>query len=111
MSHTFSVAFVDARLKRSFQQLKEGTHEERELADQIQKAIDALAENPRSGIHIPQRLWPKEYVQRYAITNLWKYDLRNGWRLAYTLRGSQPEIVSVLLEWDDHTHYERTYGY
>ncbi len=41
----------------------------------ITKAILALRQNAFSGIQVPKRLIPKEYVQKYAINNLWKIDL------------------------------------
>ena len=29
------------------------------------------------GIQIPKRLIPKEYLQKYRVHNLWKYNLPN----------------------------------
>lgn len=64
------------------------------------------------GIQIPKRLFPKEYVIKYKINNLWKYDLPDGWRLIYTLNPlNQVEILSVILEWFNHKEYERRFHY
>jgi len=63
------------------------------------------------GIKIPSSLWPKEYVKKYGIDNLRKYDLPDGWRLLYTLRGNEIEIISILIEWPSHTAYERKFKY
>ncbi len=106
-----SVAFVDIRLKRSFEELKSGKFEDKQLADEIKEAMDRLKENPLCGVKIESHLWPKEYISRYGINNLRKYDLRSGWRLMYTLFGDKVEIVAVLLEWLDHKGYERRFHY
>ncbi len=41
---------------------------------------------------------PKEYIKKYKIDNLWKYNLPNAWRLLYTIKGNEVMIVSVILE-------------
>jgi Txe/YoeB family toxin of Txe-Axe toxin-antitoxin module len=92
-------------------ELQSGRFEERELASWIQKAMDALKKDPFIGATITRRLWPKVYIARFAITNLRKYDLPNGWRLVYTLRGNEIEIISVILEWFPHKQYERRFKY
>ncbi len=107
-----SVAFADGALKRAFDKLKSGKFEDRQMYDYLNNAFDELKENPFAGIKIPGGLWPKIYVQRYGIDNLRKYDLPNGWRLIYTLRGNSVEIVSVILEWfSSHKEYEKRFGY
>ena len=64
------------------------------------------------GIKVQRELWPKIYVQKHSIDNLRKYDLPNGWRVIYTLRGSEVEIVAVILEWfSTHKQYEKRFGY
>ena len=105
------VAFVDTKLSRAFDELKSGKFEDKQLAAEIDDAMDKLKENPLCGIKIERRLWPRAYIVKYGIDNLRKYDLRNGWRLLYTLVGNQVEIVAILLEWLDHKNYERRFGY
>jgi len=63
------------------------------------------------GIAIPKRLIPKEYIRRYRIDNLWKYDLPKGWRLLYTVQGNNVNIVSIIVEWMDHKNYKRRFKY
>ncbi len=105
------VAFIDAALKQAFEQLEAGTFEEKQLAAALQKAIADLKQNPFCGVRVPSRLWPKEYVRRHRIRNLWKYDLPGGWRLPYTILGDETEIASMLIEWLPHKQYERKFGY
>ncbi len=105
------VGFADAKLLAAFNRLKSGRFEDKALALEIDAAINRLKENPFTGIKIERRLWPVEYIRRYNIDNLRKYDLKGGWRLLYTVSGTQVEIVSILLEWLNHKNYERRFGY
>ena len=105
------VAFGDEAIQKAFEDLKTGRFEEKNLASYIQRAIDDLKENPLIGVKVPSKLWPKEYIRRFSINNLRKYDLPNGWRLIYTLVGNEVEIVSIILEWFPHKEYERRFKY
>ncbi|MBI5224445.1 hypothetical protein HY989_01090 [Candidatus Micrarchaeota archaeon] len=105
------VKFIDEKIHAEFLKLKEGNFLENQLAISIEKAIEELKSDEASGIHIPRKYWPKEYVQKYGITNLWKYDLPNAWRLIYTLTGNNLEVVSIILEWFDHKAYSKRFRY
>ena len=106
-----SVAFADASIKSSCDALKAGRFEDIRLANLIDGAISDLKKNPLCGIRIPSRIWPKIYVQKFAVSNLFKIDLNARWRLIYTIRGDQVEVISVILEWMDHKEYARRFGY
>ncbi len=67
--------------------------------------------DPFRGTRIPRRLWPREYLQKYYPTNLWKCNLPGAWRLVYTVVGTEVEIVSVILEWFDYKNYEKRFKY
>ncbi|MBU1197615.1 type II toxin-antitoxin system RelE/ParE family toxin [Candidatus Micrarchaeota archaeon] len=110
-SRTIRVRFVDRKLYETYLKLKAGKTEEKRLAEYLERAIQDLKKDPFCGIQIPRRLWPKDYVRKYGINNLRKYDLPNGWRLVYTLVGNQIEIVSILLEWFKHKEYEKRFHY
>lgn len=105
------VAFADENLKKEYLRLKESKSEERQLFDLINRAIDDLKRNPLRGVKIPEKLIPKEYVKKYKINNLRKYNLPNAWRLIYTLTGNEIKIVSIIIEWLNHKGYERRFGY
>lgn len=105
------VTFGDKKLEKDFEILKEGKFQDKQLYTFIERATRALKNNPTSGIKMPKRLWPYIYFQKYDITNLWKYDLPNGWRLIYTIKENELMIVNVILEWFDHKDYERRFGY
>lgn len=73
------VAFMTKELEKAFHELKEGKFEEKKLFEFINRAIEDLKKNPLCGIRIPNKLIPKDYVKKYKINNLWKYNLPNAW--------------------------------
>jgi len=80
------VKFADIKVKKAFEKLKKSKTEDKQLYQLINRAIDDLEENVFTGIQIPKKLIPKEYIKKYKIGNLWKYDLPGGWRLLYTIK-------------------------
>ena len=111
MNKEIHVAFITQKLKEQFEALKEEKFEDKELYKFIDRATDDLKQNPTCGIKILKRLWPKEYIKNYSITNLWKYDLPNAWRLMYTIESDEIKIMSIVLEWFDHKEYEKKFKY
>ena len=105
------VAFRDKKLESAFDKLKDGKFQDKQLCKFIERAVKDLKKSPICGIKIQRRLWPKIYVQKYNITNLWKYDLPNGWRLIYTIKVDEVMILNIILDWFDHKGYERKFGY
>ena len=54
----------------------------------------------------------KEYQNKYGpLTNLWKYNLPNAWRLIYTIKRDEVVVLSIVLEWMDHKEYEQKFNY
>ena len=107
----FEVAFINQKLKQEFERLESGKFEDKQLYEFIKRAINDLKIKPSCGIKIPKKIWPKNYIQKYQITNLWKYDLPNGWRLVYTIESDEITILSILLEWFSHKNYEKRFKY
>ena len=70
-----------------------------------------MKQNPTCGVKIPKKLWPKEYSQKYNLTNLRNYELPGAWRLVYTIESDEVKIVSIILEWFDHKDYEKKFNY
>lgn len=111
MNKQIHVAFITEKLKDLFERLKTGKFEDQQLYQFINRALDDLKQNSTCGIKIQKNLWPKEYVQQYDVTNLWKYDLPNAWRLIYTIETDEVKIVSIILEWFGHKEYEKRFRY
>lgn len=91
------IAFISQKLKDEFELLSKGKFEDKKLYSFIERALQDLKESSVAGTKIPKNLWPREYVQKYSITNLWKYDLPNAWRLIYTIDVDEIRILSIFL--------------
>lgn len=81
------------------------------LLNSIKQKIEILRDNPEYGIHIPKDRIPKEYIKDYDVNNLWKVNLSGAWRMIYTIRGSEVEIISLILDIMNHRDYEKKFKY
>lgn len=81
------------------------------LLSSIKQKIELLKENPQYGIHVPKNRIPKEYIIKYEVNNLWKINLPKWWRMIYTIRGSEVEIIALILDIMNHKRYDRKFGY
>ncbi len=111
MNKSIHVSFGETKLEKNFEALKKGKFQDKELYEFIMRAIKDLKNNPSCGVKIPKKIWPKDYTQKYPITNLWKYDLPNAWRLIYTIKVNEIMIINVILDWFNHKDYERRFKY
>jgi len=105
------VIFISKKLENNYNKLKNNKYFNKELYLNIKKIIINLKKDPTSGIKISKKQWPKKYIIKYRITNLWKYNLPNGWRLIYTIKSDQIKIISIILEWFSHKNYEKKFKY
>jgi Txe/YoeB family toxin of Txe-Axe toxin-antitoxin module len=92
------VYFADEKLKEVYNNLENSKSEEKEIHKWISRAIDDLKQDAFTGIQIKKELFPQEYIQKYNIDNLWKYDLPKGWRLIYTVGKDRIMVISIILE-------------
>ena len=81
------------------------------LLNSIKQKIEIMKVNPEYGVHIPKDRIPKEYIRDYDVNNLWKINLAGAWRMIYTIRGSNVEIISLILDIIDHNSYNKKFGY
>jgi hypothetical protein len=102
------VTFADEGLRESYERLEK---EDGRLYKAITRVFDSLKSNPAFGVPIAKNLIPAYYVRRYGVSNLHKCNLPGGWRLLYFVKGTQAEVISIVLEWLPHKKYERRFGY
>lgn len=81
------------------------------LLKKLDKAIDKLKWNYRAGEHVSRDRIPEFYKINYGVENLWKLNLDPNYRLVYTVRGTEIEVMSVILEYLDHKDYNKRFGY
>lgn len=100
------VQFANEKVKEAFDKL-----DDINLKKFIERALCDIKENPFCGIQIPKKLIPQEYIKKFDIHNVWKYNLPNAWRLIYSIKGGEAVILTIVLEWMDHKEYEKRFKY
>ena len=91
------------------QQLNEGKENTKEiqLLRSIKQKIEFIKSNPFYGDNIPKNQIPKEY----DVQNLWRVELCDYWRMLYTIKGDEIEIICFVLDIIDHPTYNKKFGY
>jgi len=102
------IVFVDKRLKKAFEDLKDS---DKKFYDELERALKTISENVYCGRNVKKKLIPKSLVQKYEINNLWIYNLRGGWRLIYSVGNNKIEILALILDWMRHKDYERLFKF
>ena len=81
--------------------------EEIQLLKSINKKVALLKCNPTYGQNISKDLIPK----KLDVDNLFRVELTHYWRMLYTIRTNEVEIVSFVLYIIDHPAYDKLFGY
>ncbi|MDP2750978.1 MAG: type II toxin-antitoxin system YoeB family toxin [Nanoarchaeota archaeon] len=91
------------------QQIKENKQntDEMQLLRSIKQKVDFIKANPFYGDNIPKEIIP----EKYNVQNLWRVELTNYWRMLYTIKGDQVEIICFILDIMDHDRYNKVFGY
>lgn len=86
---------------------------ERMILNAVNKKIELIKANCHFGEPIAKKLIPREYALKYGITNLFRVELPNFWRMLYTLIDgeSRIEIIAFVLDVIDHKTYSKKFGY
>ncbi len=93
--------------RKFFDQIPQNDPKKKEFHD----AFKILKEDCLQGNKIPHDRWPVSYVRKYRIRNLWRYKLRSGWRLVYTILSHKEGFLVCILEAFSHQEYEKRFGY
>ncbi len=86
---------------------------ERSILNAINKKVELIKANHHYGNPISKNLIPKEYKLKYRVTNLFRVELPNFWRMLYTLTEGETEIeiIAFVLDVIDHKIYNKKLGY
>jgi len=86
---------------------------ERMILKAIKQKSYLIKLNPHYGDPISKKLIPKEYIEKYKITNLFRIELPNFWRMLYTLTEGETkiEIIAFVVDIIDHKIYNKKFGY
>lgn len=85
---------------------------EKSLFNSINSKIELIKSNHHYGNPISKALIPHDYVSK-GITNLFRVELSQFWRMLYTLRNDNKEIfiIAIVLDILDHNDYNKKFGY
>ena len=91
-------------------QIKEGKEytDEMQLLRSIKQKFEFIKANPFYGDNIPKRIIAKS---DYDVQNLWRVELSKFWRMLYTIKGDQVEIVCFVLDIIGHDKYNKKLKY
>lgn len=91
-------------------QIKEGKEntQEMKLLASIQQKKELIKLNPFYGDNIEKKKIPKIY---YDVQNLWRVELTGYWRMLYTIKGNEIQIICFVLDILDHKKYDKRFGY
>ena len=85
---------------------------ERMILKSVHQKVELIKMNPHYGDPIAKNLILKEYLIKFGITNLFRVELPNFWRMLYSLTGNGDiEIVAFVLDIIDHKVYNKKFGY
>jgi hypothetical protein len=86
---------------------------EKTILKAITKKIEIIKSNPHYGDPIAKPLIPKEYIDKYGISNLFRVELPNYWRMLYSLTDGETkiEIIAFVLDIIDHSTYNKKFRY
>ena len=86
---------------------------ERMILNAINKKVELIKANHHYGDPIAKNLIPKEYKDKYGVTNLFRVELPSFWRMLYTLTDgeSKIEIIAFILDLINHPTYDKKFGY
>ena len=86
---------------------------DRSIFNSINKKVELIKDNPHYGEPISKSLIPKEYIEKFGVTNLFRVELANYWRMLYTLTDGEStvEIIAFVLDIIDHKKYDKKLGY
>src|SRR3989344_6463883 len=86
---------------------------ESSILNAINKKSDLIKANPHYGNPVAKNLIPEKYTLKYGISNLFRVELPNFWRMLYSLVDgeSEVEIIAFVVEIADHKGYDKRFGY
>lgn len=103
--------FLKDQAKECYLDLKNSNDKEaKSILNSIERIKEILKNNPQHGDPIKKELIPRE-LQQLSISNLYRVELSNYWRMLYILEGTETEILVFALKIVDHKEYNKLFGY
>src|SRR5208337_4178515 len=98
---------LTGQAKEEYELLRKVVEEQKKKGATNSEEIQLLKLNPVYGQNVPKNLIPRTL----DVDNLFRVELTGYWRMLYTLKTNQIEIVSFVLYIVDHKAYDKLFGY
>jgi hypothetical protein len=103
--------FLKGQAKEAYLELKKKEDQEsKAILKSFERIKDILKDNPQHGDPIRKEIIPSNF-KKEGITNLYRAELSNYWRIIYTLTGNEVEVLVFVLNIVDHPEYNKIFGY
>ncbi len=66
---------------RQLNSMASDSKEERSILNSINKKVELIRAKPHYGNPIARNMIPKEYIAKYGVTNLFRVEVSNFWRM------------------------------
>ena len=82
-----------------------------QLLSSINNSIKNLKLDPYFGNLIPRKYLTKKVISKYGTDKIFRVELVGYWRLMYTVIGEETQIIAFILEYVDHSEYNKLFNY
>ncbi len=101
----------EVRASTEFNIYYQGLKKISEEYKRITTCIDSVKENWQVGDKVGRGKFPKYYVDKYNITNLYRLEIGDC-RLSYTIIADGCKLIVCILEYfESHKEYSERFGY
>jgi hypothetical protein len=77
----------------------------------LEIALTNIKNNPNYGNKISRKYLNKDIIKKYNTDKILRVELVGFWRLLYTLKGNEVEIIAIILDFMDHKEYSELFRY
>jgi len=83
---------------------------ERSILNGLKNKFELIKADAECGNKVKRRRYPDSYVREYGITNLYRLELPDFWRMFYSLSNEGDWVVAYVIDIMDHNEYNRVFG-
>lgn len=79
----------------------------------VRYKMELIKQDSQYGSPIGKNKLPKEYAEKYGITNLFRVELPSYWRMLYSVTNndSHTELTARIIDISSHPEYDDKMGY
>jgi hypothetical protein len=82
-----------------------------QILKSLEVTITNIKNNPNYGNKISRKYLNKNIINKYKTNKILRVELVGFWRLLYTLKGNEVEIIVIILDFMDHKEYSELFRY